>query len=238
MNLATRFIHSFRRRGMFDTFRLVGSEIADWAYDWRHGVRTHPVVDARDFDSDFEEAREHSRRYQPTRARPLQRLLRRLDLPRDSAFVDVGSGMGRVLFVVAPLGFKRVVGVEFAADLCEAARENARTFAARHPKASPIEIINHDAGQYRLKPDESVVYLYNSFDDFIMRKFMEQVRSSLAEHPRDLWLIYAQPDLPSEIEKSGLFPAPERIGISVMEFWIYQHRKDEPARGGIIHVDS
>ncbi len=223
MSLLSRFRHSIRTRGLFLSIRLTFDEVLDWLYDWRNGVKTHPVIEPRDFESEFDEARAHSRRYQPTRAHLLRKLLRRLDLPRSCAFVDIGSGMGRVLLIVAPLGFKRVVGVEFGADLCEIAKENARIFAAKHPRASKIEIFNDDAGLYRFHPDESVLYLYNSFDDFIMKKFMDNLRSSLSEHPRDLWLIYAQPDLPTEIEKSGLFAAPEKIRISVMEFWVYKH---------------
>ena len=57
-------------------------------------------------------------RYEPTRARPFRTLLRRLDPPTSSGFVNVGCGKGLVLVIAAEYGFKRVVGIEFSQELC------------------------------------------------------------------------------------------------------------------------
>ena len=39
-------------------------------------------------------------------------------------FLDIGCGKGRALCVAAHQGFKKLTGLDFAKDLCEAAKEN------------------------------------------------------------------------------------------------------------------
>jgi len=80
--------------------------------------------------------RRHAVSYQPTKARPFQDLLRRLDLPAGGTFVDVGSGKGRVLLLAARHPFKRVVGIEFSPSLCEQARRNIEIFRAQVPRSA------------------------------------------------------------------------------------------------------
>src|ERR1700730_9338115 len=50
----------------------------------------------------------------PSAGRSLRTVLRKLDLPKDGAFIDFGAGKGHVLLIAAQSGFQRIVGVEFS----------------------------------------------------------------------------------------------------------------------------
>src|SRR5438105_15577545 len=62
--------------------------------------------------------------YRPTSWLVLHRLLRDLDVDERDVFVDIGSGMGRVVLMAARRPFKRVIGIERSAELVEVARMN------------------------------------------------------------------------------------------------------------------
>ncbi len=49
-------------------------------------------------------------------------------VPECTTFVDIGSGMGRVVLIASRLPFKQVVGVEISPALHEIARENLATY--------------------------------------------------------------------------------------------------------------
>ena len=52
----------------------------------------------------------------------LRELFRNMEVAEDDVFVDIGSGMGRVVFMAARRPFKRVIGVERSLWLNEVAR--------------------------------------------------------------------------------------------------------------------
>ena len=55
--------------------------------------------------------------------------MNQLNLPWDKFnFIDFGSGKGRCLLMAGILGFKNVIGIEFAKDLCEWAKRNKLSF--------------------------------------------------------------------------------------------------------------
>ena len=68
----------------------------------------------------------------PLNTKPLNHLL------------DIGCGKGRTLCVAAHEGFKKVTGLYFAKDLCEAAKENLIITKQKFP-ALEYNVINNDA---------------------------------------------------------------------------------------------
>jgi len=102
------------------------------------------------------------------------------DAPRWT-FVDLGCGRGRALILAHCAGFKKLIGVEFSAALCRSARRNLKILEIAG------EIVNGDAGRYKLPDEPTVVYLYNPFGEVIMR----QVLSNFGEWPR--MVVYVNP---------------------------------------------
>jgi SAM-dependent methyltransferase len=113
--------------------------------------------------------------------------------PRAHAFVDFGCGKGRALLLAAETGFKHVVGVEFATDLCETARRNVAAFRARRPHSPPIHVKLGDAVDFRIPQDDAVFFFYNPFGKDSMRKVAANITSSLRAGPRSLVVAYRNP---------------------------------------------
>jgi hypothetical protein len=83
------------------------------------------------------------------------------------------------------MGFRRVVGVEFAAELAAIARRNIQITGISH-----ATVIKDDAVEYPLPKGNLVVFLFNPFQGTVVRK----VAANLAQ-PRvgKLYAIYSNP---------------------------------------------
>lgn len=211
---------SIRRRGLLRTSQIAGSTAADFLFDLRYGTDTRRWVDARELETDSEN-KAHAVHYQATRARPFLKLLRSLGLPKDSVFVDFGSGKGRVLLLAAHHGFKQVIGVEFSPQLCVLARKNIAAFSRIAPLMSPIEVVEADATRFEIGADLNVFYLYNPFDPPVLSKVLDNLRRSVKSAPRKLWLIYNTPKHHELILQSGLFKDCSCRELGGTEFRIY-----------------
>jgi hypothetical protein len=47
--------------------------------------------------------------------------------------------------------------------------------------------------------------MYNPFDSFVLAQVLENIRLSLAESPRRIWLVYNTPQHHDVIKRAGLF---------------------------------
>jgi SAM-dependent methyltransferase len=210
-------------RGLVRTVKVATSAAADLSFDWRHGTNTMRWVKADNLGS-MGENRIHSVHYQASKARPLWTLLNELDLPRNSGFVDFGAGKGRVLLIAALCGFQRIIGVEFSPELCECARRNAEIFQRRNRLSARIEIVLADAAVYPIQPDQQVFFMYNPFDEVVMAQVLANLRRSVEESPRKIWLIYNTPRHHDVIDAAGVFPSCSRRDIGGTEFLVYANR--------------
>ena len=174
--------------GVLRTCAVIRARLADAFFDWRRGLDT-----ARQISLDSLEIpgvnKKHGKKYQPTSAFVFRSLLRRLPLPRDSGFLDYGSGKGRVLLLAAEAGFRRVIGVEFSPQLCEIARTNVGRYGASRPELPPIEIVQADASRYVPAQDVGVFYFFNPFDALLMGHAIDRILDSLRRSPREAWLL-------------------------------------------------
>src|SRR6202008_2302358 len=124
--------------------------------------------------------------YRASKALPLWRLIKRLKLPRDRTFVGLGSGKGRVLLLAAQLKFQKIVGVEFSPKLCTIAWANIAKFSRQLNIRSEIDIIEADAAQFSITPDQCIFYAFNPFDGTVMGALLASLRESLEYFPREV----------------------------------------------------
>jgi SAM-dependent methyltransferase len=230
MNALQRLNKSLESRGVLSTFRLAGrkfgvlwSKVGDQWFDVRHGTDTSGIIEVDDLDVTSPN-RHYAMRYEVTRAKPLKRLLHKLDLPKDGVFVDIGCGKGRVLMIAAEYGFSRVVGIEYSHDLCETARKNLSVFQNRIKRNLNVQIVETDVVDYEIRPDENVFFMFNPFDSEILELIVGKIAQSVAAHPRDVWLIYLYPECRRAIDDSDAF---EETGHHVWgdcEFIVYESR--------------
>jgi SAM-dependent methyltransferase len=146
-------------------------DLEDGWFDRVHSIETMRWVWKPQIHARFHSLAEHGTRYEPTRLRNIRRLLAECfrSGAKPAAFVDLGSGKGRVCFYAATTRrFRNVIGVEFSQELFDVANTNLKRFGS-----APIEFTCEDAGQYRLPELESVVFLGNPFDASILSRFLD-----------------------------------------------------------------
>lgn len=107
-------------------------------------------------------------------------------------FLDIGCGKGRALCVAAHQGFKKLTGLDFARDLCDAAKENLAITRQKIP-ALEYKIINNDAFYFEIPDDVDCIFLFNPFDEIIMSAVVNNIFASLKDHPRKITIIYVNP---------------------------------------------
>ena len=146
----------------------------------------------------------HAIAYIPTTPSCGRHMLRDLPISDVSSytFLDIGSGKGRMLLLAAELPFRRVVGVEFAADLDEIARRNVTTYRNPNQRCFRIEPIHADATQFEFPNEPTILYFFYPFDESVMRPVIENLDRSLVEHPRDVIVVYRNPVLSSIVDEA------------------------------------
>jgi SAM-dependent methyltransferase len=192
VQLLRRVVGRLGGRYLRAKFEEILTTRADRRFDRRFATETTVPCDLADLEI-ASENKTGGVRYEPTQVRPFLQLMKLLHLDRRSTFVDFGCGKGRALLLAAEYGFDRVVGVEFAADLCETARRNVETYVRRSRTRSRITVLHEDATQYRIQASDSVFYMYNPFSDDIMRRVIGNIRCSINETPRQVHVIYLNP---------------------------------------------
>ncbi len=117
-----------------------------------------------------------------------------LDWPRFT-YVDVGCGKGRALMLATRYPFHTAVGVELSPELARVATENLQRFRAEWQQPMPVEVVCGDATELALPHGPLVMTLYHPFAAPVMRRFLARVEQALRAESREIWLLYANPEL-------------------------------------------
>jgi SAM-dependent methyltransferase len=228
MNEIRRFASSLKNRGVKATAGLVfkylgvaASRAGDHWFDVRYGTDTSGIIEVKDLDVSGPNQR-FAMRYEVTRVRPLEKLLRVLNPPTDGVFVDIGCGKGRVLLVAAMHGFTRVVGVEHSHELCETARRNLSVFRDKTGLRFEADIVETDAVDYEIPPEANVFFMFNPFDTEVLETVARRIAQSVVEHPRQVWLIYLYPECRAALDGVGMFDQTARHVWGDCEFVVYE----------------
>lgn len=174
---------------MSNTVLVSLSYLFDYLFDVIHGTETHTFVELDALGVD-EAHRAHAHMYQPTFGAPLRSLLKKLNIPTDKVFVDLGCGKGKALLVASEFGFREARGVEISSSLCDIARRNCVLYQSKHKAGTVFSIIHLDACEYRIKDDEDIFFLFNPFDAYVLEQVVQNISTSLQRHRRKVWIIY------------------------------------------------
>ncbi|MGD0962786.1 MAG: class I SAM-dependent methyltransferase [Candidatus Acidiferrales bacterium] len=99
-------------------------------------------------------------------------------------FVDLGCGKGRALLLAEEYEFRKIVGVDFSADLTRIASRNAEKVGATR-----ITVVHGDVREFDFPAGPLVVLLYNPFSAQITRSVMQRLLS----HPGTFYIAYVNP---------------------------------------------
>ena len=188
IRLIPKVLFKIWSQGITRTLDIVRRRLRDEYRDWQLEIRTSGRIDRLKLGNNSS-----GRDYIATDYQCLDTLFEYLnpDLNND-VFLDYGCGKGRVIAVAAMYPFRRVTGVEYSAALCEIAEQNIQR-ASKQFKCQDVEIINADAGQYKLPNDVSLIFLFNPFGEDVLDRVHLRIGESLKQAPRRLRLIYAFP---------------------------------------------
>lgn len=131
--------------------------------------------------------------YHPTPWPVLKRALSRHAVASADVFIDFGCGKGRVLVEAAMHPFRRVIGVEISAELAAVARENIDRVRPRL-KCRDVTVVVADVLAYEVPDDVTVVYFFDPFHGAIFSAVVEKLVASLRRRPRELTILYMDPN--------------------------------------------
>ncbi len=164
------------------------SRYGDIDYDFDHGVdTTWATVSLRT------RVREllSGGRYQPSEPSLFHQILRSLPVaPEGFTFLDLGSGKGRTLLMASDYPFRRIIGVEFLAELDAIACRNIVRYHSEQQKCFDLESHAGDARDFAFPDEATVLYLFNPFPEDVLLTVLANLHDSLIRSPRPLYLAY------------------------------------------------
>lgn len=160
----------------------------DLDYDWSNSVDTtrsnlNPVTQ-------FKSALA-GREYYASEPWLFDEIMRALPIRfQDFTFIDLGSGKGRVLLMASEFPFRRIVGVELLPELKCIAEQNISRYASPTLQCSRIDCLCLNACDFEFPPGPLVVYLFNPFMEPVFAMVLANLRRSLEQHPRPVYVGY------------------------------------------------
>ena len=108
----------------------------------------------------------------------LYNLARQTIITEKYHFLDVGCGNGiSLIYAIKKLKFSSYQGFDFINEYVEISKKNIKSSLKINEinlKKNNIEIFKFDACDFLLDKNKSFfIFIFNSFDDFIMKKFIE-----------------------------------------------------------------
>lgn len=153
------------------------NRMSDWVWERRLNLRTAGRVEV---------TRPDAERYEPVPYVMIERVFDRLRLGPGDVFVDLGSGMGRVVCAAARRPVRSVIGVEIEPSLHEVAVANvARLRGAQ----SPVRLVCGSAADFDFA-GVTAAGLFNPFGGETMRAVLRALRRSLEQDARRVRLAY------------------------------------------------
>jgi SAM-dependent methyltransferase len=170
-------------------------------FDATHRVTTEALVFLGELDHEtMGENLERATHYEPSPPRDLEALLDAVPFDvRDASFVDVGSGMGRAVFVAARRPFKQIVGIEFSGALHEIAKDNLESVERESWRCHDVRLVRADAARYAYPKGRLVAYFFNPFDAAVLASVLDAIERD----ERDVALLYHTPVERETIEARG-----------------------------------
>jgi hypothetical protein len=156
----------------------------------------------------------HGIGYAPVPAADLTTILAGLNIDhRQFVFTDLGAGKGRAVLVAAQFPFKRILGIEYSPCLVEVMKNNIASYCNPGQRCYELEGCLQDAAEFELPLDPLVLFFHHPFEEVIFRRVRARIEQSLAQHPRDILVIYYDPQCGVVFEESSHFRVLRR-GVS------------------------
>jgi SAM-dependent methyltransferase len=135
----------------------------------------------------------HATEYMPANYSILEHLF--MKLPDDAfagRFLDIGCGKGRAICVATHVGFTAITGIDFAKELIVDAEKNIQQTKQFFP-AVHYNLLWKDISTFEIEPDTTTFFLFNPFDEVMMKTVVKKIIKSQKQYPRPVYVMYASP---------------------------------------------
>jgi SAM-dependent methyltransferase len=135
----------------------------------------------------------HAHGYAGSQPGVMRKVIAMLPGVAQCTFLDLGCGKGRPLLVATEFPFKDIVGVELSSAFVQIARSNAERIANHYSGRRRVRIEVGDATEYPIPSGDVVLFMYNPFDETMIRKMAARVEAALALESRRVFVVYINP---------------------------------------------
>ena len=204
-----RFGNALRTHGPWRTARILGKRlhreffpapVPTHPFDLEHGVETSGLLFAEHLASGHAHD-DHINAYWGTAPSGFRGILEQWQETlegtaygiEDYTFLDIGCGKGRVLMLASDAPFERIVGVELNPALTAIAERNMAKWSTAPHLCSDVHVLNVDALAAPIPKSPVVLYIYNSFNLYVMLPLLERLQTLARGRSTPIDLIYAQP---------------------------------------------
>ncbi len=201
-------------------FIITGHEIRG---EKKYGVQTTGIDKLT--TSVAEDDREHASIYQPINYYVAEWLFSQIEPGEieNNRFLDAGCGRGRVLAMAAYHGFKQVTGFDISPKLCYEAIQTVDNLMDAYPETH-FEVLQEDAKYYDIPDDTGIIFLFNPFDNEIMKYFVAGVQKSIERKPRKIKVLYANPECRQTWEDAGFEKVSEVRKLKWLQGMVFTNR--------------
>lgn len=197
-------------------------------FDGEHGVDTAAHIQLRDLVINSRNVQDCCH-YAPTSPKYFKEMMSHLNIRHEQfTFVDIGCGKGLALLLASVYPFRRIIGVEFSDELVAIASRNLVAYVGEPQQCKDIQCLCMDAVEYEFPWERLVIYFYNSFKGELLKQFAANIAHTIADHPRDVFIIYNNPTEPDVFDA---IQSIERV-CDDPDFVIYRTRRRARERNG------
>jgi SAM-dependent methyltransferase len=158
----------------------------------KYGINTTSANNLSDFEIKGNQL-PHATEYMPVNYFTIEHVLDHIpENAKQGTFLDIGCGKGRALCVAAAYGFTKLYGIDFAKQLISQAEQNLAV-TKTHVPALQYELSWSDISPLEISKDVSTVFLFNPFDEVLMKSIIHKINRSLRQYPRELYVLYCSP---------------------------------------------
>ncbi len=190
--------------GIFD--KLI--HFTDYIFDYSRNIKTSNIVANSDLYAIDPLSQTHATHYGPYPVFMLWMLKGIFKKYNSSHFIDIGCGQGRVCFYATKM-FQRVTGIDFSPILIDEAKQNLKNFDNPSKREITFELI--DARRYLLPNEKCVIFLFNPFDDFILKDLLFNNEFHFRNYKSII--IYANPKWSDTLKSFGFVQIFEVQGV-------------------------
>ena len=207
-NFLKKVMESVEYRGMMGTFRVCIRTIflpvlnnprvikfQEYRFDRKFGVDTAGMVRREKLNIDGPSA-SYATDYEAVPPVSLKEAIAGSRIHyQEFTFVDFGCGKGKALLVASAFPFDKIIGVELSPDLKAIAAENVKQYRGKAQQCRSLEVVGMDAAEFPLPASPLVCYFFNPFKEQVMMRVLKNIEESLRKHPRELIIIYLNPQV-------------------------------------------